>query len=483
MKTMKITGGAIAVSATFTAMAQFSATQEGIRAKPATVLVDFAAEVGKVKPMNAVNNGPTGRPGPRYHDNFDSFKAARIPYGRTHDASEYIVYGGDHCVDISAVFPNFDADEDDPASYDFPVTDKYLDDMAAAGVEPFFRLGQRIEHAVRKYNIFAPRDFAKWARIAEHVILHCNEGWANGHKRGIKYWEIWNEADGDAGREDNPHTWGGTPQQFYAFYETVAKHLKPRFPHLKIGGPAATGSRPKWCDEFLKYQHERGTPIDFFSWHCYAVDPAMFVKRARDYRAMMEKYGYGNAESILNEWNYAHGQAYHYSIMSLASQKGAAFLAAVMIACQAEPVDMLMYYDAKPDAHFNGVFDKVSLMPAKPYYALYAWGKLASACDIVVKASADIPDLYVTAAKGKADRHAIFVARYSNDNNFVTPRPITLRIAGAEFPHAVTAHVLDDVRMYTETTLWPSAPDTLAFTLAPQSFVMIEFSRDAGMQD
>ena len=56
------------------------------------VTVDAADEVGPIKIMNAVNNGPVAPAGVRQHSNFDAFKAARIPFGRTHDTSEYIVF-------------------------------------------------------------------------------------------------------------------------------------------------------------------------------------------------------------------------------------------------------------------------------------------------------------------------------------------------------------------------------------------------------
>ena len=176
---------------------EFTAASEGNKPKTATVAVDFAAACGPVKPMNAVNNGPVGGSADARHGNFAEYRAARIPFARTHDASEYIVYGGDHVADITAMFPDFDADENDPKSYDFAVTDAYLRNMRAAGTEPFFRLGQRIEHAAKRYNVWPPKDFAKWARICEHVIRHYNRGWADGFEWNIKYWEIWNEPDID----------------------------------------------------------------------------------------------------------------------------------------------------------------------------------------------------------------------------------------------------------------------------------------------
>ena len=91
-----------------------------------TIKFDLSRNDGKFKIMHAVNNGPVYK---RYvgtvpkRNNLEEYKALRIPYARNHDASYYDVYGGEHTVDISAIFPNFDADVNDPASYDFVCTD------------------------------------------------------------------------------------------------------------------------------------------------------------------------------------------------------------------------------------------------------------------------------------------------------------------------------------------------------------------------
>ena len=73
-----------------------------------TVRVNFEKTVGKIKPMHAVNNGPTK--GPRMFPlsgNFDAYKEAGIPFARNHDAAFCASYGGEHTVDINAIFPNF----------------------------------------------------------------------------------------------------------------------------------------------------------------------------------------------------------------------------------------------------------------------------------------------------------------------------------------------------------------------------------------
>ena len=442
---------------------------------PATVTVDFAKTVGRVKPMNAVNNGPEGEGGAFRRSNVEAYRAANIPFARTHDSSEYIVYGGDHVVDVSAIFPDFDADENDPANYDFEVTDAYMDRIRSAGTEPFYRLGQRIEHAVKRYNVFPPKDDAKWARICEHVIRHYNEGWANGFRHGIRYWEIWNEPDIDCEHpEVKPHMWGGTPERFFAFFEVAAKHLKAKFPSLRIGGPALAGNM-RWGEDFLRYQRAHGTPMDFFSWHIYAREPAEMADKARAIRDLMAKYGYGDAESILNEWNYVKGwrENYYYSARQIGEQKGAAFTAAAMVACQKAPVDMLMYYNAQPTVIFNGLFEGVGLQPLKGYYAIYSWGKLLKLGTEVGSAS-DAKDVYVVAARGETGKRAIFIVRYSDDDNVSTPTPVTVKVANAELPPEVCAHVTDETRMQTEVPL-RTADGALRLFLPPRSFMLLEF--------
>ena len=89
------------------------------------VQVDFLQSMGKVKPMHAVNNGPVYKfAADQRITNIDAFREAGIPFARNHDASFCATYGGSHTVDVHAIFPDFDKDPYDPASYDFAITDE-----------------------------------------------------------------------------------------------------------------------------------------------------------------------------------------------------------------------------------------------------------------------------------------------------------------------------------------------------------------------
>ena len=101
------------------------------------VSVDPTVTVSSIKPMNAANNGPVKA-------NMDSYTALQIPYARTHDAALTEVYVAKYCVDISAVFPDWDVKVDDPASYDFVNTDVLIANMLKSGAKPFYRLIQSI---------------------------------------------------------------------------------------------------------------------------------------------------------------------------------------------------------------------------------------------------------------------------------------------------------------------------------------------------
>lgn len=122
----------------------------------ALVSVDVAKEIGPVKLMNAVNNGPVAPRSDQSRGNFADFRALRVPYARTHDSINQATSNG-HTVDISAVFPDFSADENDPANYDFVYTDAFLKTIVAADTKPFFRLGQTIENGIKKYHVFPRR--------------------------------------------------------------------------------------------------------------------------------------------------------------------------------------------------------------------------------------------------------------------------------------------------------------------------------------
>ncbi|MBQ6824494.1 MAG: hypothetical protein IJP27_07560 [Clostridia bacterium] len=342
--------------------------------------VNFDQIVGKIRAMHAVGQPPMLGTDCSL---FSYLKEAHIPYSRLHDVG---VKKLQPMVDISCIFPDFSKDEQDPANYDFEYTDLLVSELVKNDCPPIFRLGETIENATAKgYRpryIFAPADPHKWARICEQIIRHYNEGWADGFRFGIRYWEIWNEPDngfqeGEGPAKDINQMWVGTAEQYYELYAVTAKHLKACFGDaIKVGGYASSGFYAIFNDPekygvpvafqknyreryvwfltfyfgFLDYVKAQNAPLDFFSWHSYSeVDRTVAVEQFVE-RSLRER-GF-DCEIHLNEWNNAH------SWEGIGTAYAAAHAAAMLLAMQNTEAAMLNYYDARVGASsYGGMFD------------------------------------------------------------------------------------------------------------------------------
>ena len=349
----------------------------------AQIKVDFTKALGKIKPMHGV-----GQP-PFLGMDFsmcDYLRAAHIPFSRLHDVGG--PYGRGVFVDIPNLFRDFSEDPADPSSYDFAFTDVLITALMERGIEPFFRLGVTIENyrAIKAYHIHPPADYGKWAKICEGVIRHYTEGWADGFCYPIRYWEIWNEPDNYEDPEEN-QMWTGTPEDYFLLYEVASKHLKEKFPHLKIGGYASCGfyaltqgdNRFGACSpryeyfveffkDFLKYIREHHCPLDFFSWHSYSSIEENILW-AEYVRKSLDENGYRDTEHTLNEWNCKpdlKGTAKH-----------AALTCGMMLALQNTSLDSAMFYDAACYiGPYAGLFDCMTYKPLPSYYSMVAFGEL-----------------------------------------------------------------------------------------------------------
>ena len=342
--------------------------------------IDFNLKKGKIKPIHAVNNQPVqGMMGTWDISNY--YRQMAIPYSRLHETDG--PYGCDQLVDIHCVFPNFDADENLPESYNFWSTDICLKGIIEAGGKPFYRLGESIDHTPNPLYIHPPKDAGKWARICEHIIRHYNEGWANGFYYGIEYWEIWNEPEGK-----NHNMWTGTWEQYFELYSVTANHLKKCFGDtIKVGGFAATNTnylfveelteRHKYCRDFtyafFKYITDEKTkaPLDFFSYHRYLNDPRDLYEYNNGTRAWLDSMGFKEAEIILDEWHNGYFKG-HYERHSLqvSAETGIA-----LIAGQKSLVDMMMYYDLRRTTLFNCLVS-MEKAPLADFFPFEMFGKL-----------------------------------------------------------------------------------------------------------
>ena len=408
-----------------------------------TIKIDLSKTDGKIKHMNSVNNGPFRSV--RNFDTFDAFKAAKIPYARNHDASFFSAYGGEFTVDVHRIFRDFSKDENDPASYNFKSTDNYLKTIEAAGTKTFYRLGAAIEHYEKK-GTFPPPDFHKWARVCEHIVRHYTEGWADGFFMDIEYWEIWNEPDCGNADGSNP-CWQGTEDEFCELFAITFKHLKDCFPHLKIGGPAF--AYLPGCRDFAKKLFKRldkdNSKLDFFSYHCYAKDMEWFSEMINIAKDFIDEVGQSQAELILNEWNYIRGwmgDDWKHSLQSEKGLKGSSFVTAAMCTGQKLPVDMLMYYDARPCA-MNGLFNTDTYECLKTYYSIAYFSKLLELGSYVPEEAAE-RDIYVCAATN-GSKSAILLT-FFNDETGLEAKRVRLELSGLNKEAVAKIYALDETR-------------------------------------
>lgn len=373
-----------------------------------TISVDADCITGPIKIMNGVNGGPG-----TFRRNKELFKAARIPYVRNHDVAEK--YDG-YLVDISFVFPDFNADEGNPKSYDFTFTDKYMALLAEVGSKCYYRLGQTIENGTKPHNIFPPKNYLKWARICEHIIRHYNEGWADGFHYNLDFWQIWNEHDAS----DPNGCWAGSEEQFFDFYETVSKYLKKTFPNLKIGGPALIGRHPS-AIRFVEAMAERNVPLDFLSWHWYGLYPDMLLENCKFFRKLLDDNGYSSTMSIIDEWNVK-------PFDMILTSYGTIFVAACMAIGQNSPVDMMLYYDTRFGTRFNNFYDERS-NPRKGYWAFVSWANLRD-MGAAVRAESNEDEVYVAAAKDTVNNEmGLLVVRMSEKFGLPVEKSVNGRIA------------------------------------------------------
>lgn len=403
----------------------------------AKIKVDLTKEKGRIKPMHGGGQPPLA--GFRKQPYFHYLTEAGIPYSRLHDVGGD--FGGGKYVDVPNIFRDFDADENNPESYDFTFTDYLLEELVQAKVEPYFRLGITIENwwNIKTYRTQPPKDFSKWARICEHIIAHYTKGWANGFNYNIRYWEIWNEPEGEA-------LWGGTAEQFYELYDVSAKHLKKCFPEIMVGGYSSWGFRAifnpdkengtgfeaeclRFFLDFLKYIKEHGSPLDFFSWHSYFKTKRTIEMDEYIHEKLVE-FGYGDAEIHLNEWNPCfnkYGTAHH-----------SAEIAGTMIAMQNGFEDVMCIYDMRINtAPYCPLFDIKTKKPIHGYYAFVAFNELYK-LGTQVECVCDTDELYVLAASdGK--KNAMLISNLTEEEQ-------NLEFEGVDFTDA-RFYTIDDERL------------------------------------
>ncbi len=429
------------------------------------ITVDFSKSHGPMKPLHGMNNAPVGLVFKEFLKKFLSDTGA--PFCRLHDTK----VGMDaRIATITTMFPDFSKDANDPASYDFIITDYYVTSIMEAGSNIFFRLGQSIEWGPDKHYIAPPADYQKWAEICEHIIRHYTEGWANGFHYDIQYWEIWNEPE-------MPPMWTGTKEQFFELYTIAAKHLKKCFPHLKIGGygscgfPTVTRENPTeheqkivpYFNDFLTHIKKEQAPIDFFSWHIYSLNAEENMIHARYAREALNKAGFENIEIFMTEWN-------HNEARKRRGMVGACYVESTLCGLQCDgTLDGATYYAASSALSYIGVYDLMTNDPEKPYYAFTAFQAMYR-LGTFIKPEFDFKKAYACAAKNDTEGAFVLVNPADKTRQF----SILLK----EIPNntKVEFYILDDAHdlVHTHSVASDGTKFEITYELGAQSILLLK---------
>jgi len=392
--------------------------------------IDFTKQIRPIGKLNGANNGPLHS----FTDRTAEYKDMGIDFVRFHETHSVFT----KCVEIPFIFPDFDADENDPANYFFGETDAVMTAAYNSGMEIMYRLGMGTEGSKPKLFCVIPKDYAKWARIAEHIIMHYNEGWADGFHYNIEYWEVWNEAD-------IKEYWPGEHSEYVKFYNISANHLKKRFPHIKIGcsgfawlypeikpdpekepeRAATYDMRYKFFHDFLASIADGSSPMDFFAWHIYAFNSAICAERLRVLNKLLSEFDLlGKVEVINTEWNAItlHKDSKgRWNLAQMVTMKSAIAVVACMIVMQKNNVTKAAYYDADERSRFCGLYDFEK--KGNHYYSLKIFNLLRNA-ETEVESEGDTDTFRVCGATNGKIASVLLTNEDESGNALVKPKGI-----------------------------------------------------------
>ena len=375
------------------------------------ISIDFSHKTGKIKPVNSLNNGP--RFGIDMDIDFtDQYKEIAPQFVRASGIEA--PYASSRYLDIHCIFPDMELDERFEASYNFAPTDRYLAAIKECGADILLRLGESREPYEIKKHTRPPRDYSKLARICERIIAHYNKGWGNGFKYNIKYVEIMCDVD-------TPGGWSGTREEYYELYSTVSTYLKQMHPKLKVGAYSCGGffslnhynssaeekSYIDFMEGFFEYiTRVKESPLDFFSWKCYAESPEEISLHANYARSYLGQYGLRKTQSVISEFNLAGTDKGEYL-----ERKYPASLARAMIIAQKSGVDMMFYSHLDPASKWNALYsldERNEKHLYSAYHVMSAFGSLSSLGNVVESTEDYRTEIYSLAALGEEKGACVF---------------------------------------------------------------------------
>jgi hypothetical protein len=317
-----------------------------------SVMVDAQNVIGTIRSLQGAHWDPGAASGALSKN----YAAMGVDMIRTHDAGG-VMGSGSGDVDgpgRSKLVPNLNADPASESSYTFTATDALIKNIHDLGAEVYFRVGRS---NIQGGNTVPP-DFDKYADFVKHIVMHYNQGWSNGFKYGIQWFEIWNEPD-------FVPFWTGTGEQYHELYKKIALAIRSVEPTALVGGPANStyNDKMKTRASFLKYLSDNKVPLDFYSYHKYtnkSQDPMDYARMAQSFRDELDMFGFKEAKIVNSEWE----SSLQGDIMLGGEAGHAAFVVDALIYMQNGPVDKSQSYMP------------IGAMQSKESYAFTAVSKL-----------------------------------------------------------------------------------------------------------
>lgn len=375
------------------------------RPNQATVRIDLGSDTAPPKRLGGMCNGPVS-----CDANISGlFRDMRVPHVRN---SGWDTRYTKHAFLVSCIFPNENADDTDPSSYDFSLTDKYIMSIYNCSAECIYSFSDSDTD-----SSFCFRDPEKWVRVCLYIIRHYNNYWANGYAFDIRCFELSPPPDAyERHGKDNVHK----------LYERLARAIKLADESYKIGGL----SFDAYCDygrDLLKLCSAKKIPLDFISMTYFGDSVIQLSEVCEKYEAMILNLGLSDTYIMVSAWNYMKEVSDKYTPRAIAENadgmhsveskrlfesqadiEGSSFCASVLLSLDGiDRVKQAFYYDAQPSvSKYCGICDRYG-NAQKPYYAFCAYSDIAGMPSGVMCVSEQYPRMRHTgiwARGGKNER-------------------------------------------------------------------------------
>ncbi len=390
----------------------------------ATVYVNFSDKMGEVKPVHGMCNGPLSYGA----DISEIFCEIGVPYVRF-DCTDgaFSAFG----VDISRIFKDPNADPFDEESYDFSLTDKYVEAALKCGAQIVYRMGESIDMLRKGEKTKLPESSERLIQVIIKIIDHYNDYFAKGYSLDLRCFELWSQGVKANGERVDILSENYDIKEECELYCKIAEAVKLHDKRLLTGGGVFDVSDKK-VREFISYCKKRSAPLDFLTLSAFSSDPRAISEKAEKIYAYARNAGY-QLELFVGKWNYADKNALGDKSLErllrgegksfiqgkkelfreMSSIKGAAFCSASLIEmASVEGIKGAMYYDAQPlISPFCGIADRAG-EKSKPFYAFEAYGKLyrtrqAVFCNVTEKSGYAHSGIYAMAVRGEHEGYIL----------------------------------------------------------------------------